>query len=311
MAGEYIDFAAQIEQTKKIKGRMDRIRRKVLVMSGKGGVGKTTVTVNLANALVDAGRTVGVLDTDIHGPNVAKMFGVEGRLMETEDGKTLHPVEPRPGLKVVSLSFALPDADAPIVWRGPMKLAAIKQFLADVEWGDLDYLLIDSPPGTGDEQLAVTQNLPGLSGSVIVTTPQAVAIVDARKSVNFSYRLGVPVLGVVENMSGLKCPGCGEDIPVFGIGGGKIMAEEMSVPFLGRVPLEIQLREAEDAGRSWVSEAGAGPSATALKEIAAYIDSLEDGYLHMIGESARKAKAEADAAEREAAQAAREEQDGR
>ncbi|AEC02516.1 Mrp/NBP35 family ATP-binding protein [Parasphaerochaeta coccoides] len=298
MAGEYMDFEAQITQMKKIKERMDRIRRKILVMSGKGGVGKTTVTVNLANALVDAGRKVGVLDTDLHGPNVAKMFGVEGRLMETEDGTSLFPVEPRPGLKVVSLSFALSDSDAPVVWRGPMKLAAIKQFLADVEWGNLDYLLIDTPPGTGDEPLAVIQNLPGLTGSIIVTTAQAVAVADSRKSVTFSRRLGVPILGVVENMSGLRCPHCSHEIPIFGIGGGKLMAQDMSVPFLGRVPIEVELREAEDAGTSWVSEPAAGPSAVALREIASYIDALEDDYLEMIEAEAKKVKAEADEADK-------------
>lgn len=307
MAGEYIDFEAQVKQINKIKERMGRIRRKLLVMSGKGGVGKTTITVNLANALVDAGRRVGVLDTDLHGPNVAKMFGVEGRLMETEDGTSLFPVEPRPGLKVVSLSFALPDPDAPIVWRGPMKLAAIKQFLADVEWGDLDYLLVDTPPGTGDEPLAVAQNLPGLSGSIIVTTPQAVAVADSRKSVTFSRRLGVPILGVVENMSGLRCPHCGHEIPVFGIGGGKVMAEDMSVPFLGRVPMEIELREAEDAGTSWVSEPTSGPSAAALREMAAYIDALEDDYLKLLDVEAKKMKAEADEAEKQAQEAQRDE----
>lgn len=269
---EGIDFEAQIEQDKKIREHMDKIGRKILVMSGKGGVGKTTVTINLANALVDAGCTVGILDTDLHGPNVAKMLGCEDGRLDSEDGVNFIPVEARPGLKVVSLSFAIPDPDAPIVWRGPMKMAAIRQFLADVEWGTLDYLLIDSPPGTGDEQLTVCQSIPEMTGSIIVTTPQAVAVLDARRSVNFSRKLGVAILGVIENMSGLFCPECNTEIPVFGIGGGKRMSEDMHVPFLGRVPLEIPLREAEDGGASWLSIAPDSPSAQAFKNIAMIIN---------------------------------------
>ncbi len=269
---EGIDFEAQIAQDKKIREHMDKIGRKILIMSGKGGVGKTTVTVNLANALVDAGCTVGVLDTDLHGPNVAKMLGCEDGRLDSYDGVSFIPVEARPGLKVVSLSFAIPDPDAPIVWRGPMKMSAIRQFLADVDWGVLDYLLIDSPPGTGDEQLTVCQSIPEMTGSVIVTTPQAVAVLDARRSVNFSRKLGVAILGVVENMSGLFCPECNTEIPVFGIGGGKKMAEDMHVPFLGRIPLEIPLREAEDGGTSWVSASPESPSAKAFKNIAMIIN---------------------------------------
>lgn len=269
---EGIDFEAQIEQDKKIREHMDKIGRKILIMSGKGGVGKTTVTVNLANALVEAGCTVGILDTDLHGPNVAKMLGCEDGRLDSYDGVSFIPVEPRPGLKVVSLSFAIPDPDAPIVWRGPMKMAAIRQFLADVEWGTLDYLLIDSPPGTGDEQLTVCQSIPEMTGSIIVTTPQAVAVLDARRSVNFSRKLGVAILGIVENMSGLFCPECNTEIPVFGIGGGKKMAEEMHVPFLGRVPLEIPLREAEDNGATWGTVAPESPSAKAFKDIALIIN---------------------------------------
>ncbi len=269
---EGIDFEAQIAQDKKIREHMDKIGRKILIMSGKGGVGKTTVTVNLANALVDAGCTVGILDTDLHGPNVAKMLGCEDGRLDSYDGVSFIPVEARPGLKVVSLSFAIPDPDAPIVWRGPMKMSAIRQFLADVDWGVLDYLLIDSPPGTGDEQLTVCQSIPEMTGSVIVTTPQAVAVLDARRSVNFSRKLGVAILGVVENMSGLFCPECNTEIPVFGIGGGKKMAEDMHVPFLGRIPLEIPLREAEDGGTSWVSASPESPSAKAFKNIAMIIN---------------------------------------
>ncbi len=172
----------------------------------------------------------------------------------------------------MSLAFAI-EPDSPVVWRGPMKIAAIRQFLAQADWGELDYLLIDSPPGTGDEQLTVCQTIPELTGTVIVTTPQEVAILDARRSVSFSRKMGVAILGVVENMSGLICPGCKTEIPIFGIGGGKKMCEQMGVPFLGRVPLEVPLMEAEDAGKSYLSMQPASPSSAALKAIADIINS--------------------------------------
>lgn len=260
-------------QNAQIRERMDKIGRKILVMSGKGGVGKTTVTINLANALVDMGCTVGILDTDLHGPNVAKMLGCENATLSSADGTHLIPVEPRKGLKVISLAFALGDADAPVIWRGSMKNSAIRQFLADTEWGVLDYLLIDSPPGTGDEQLTVCQAIPELTGTIIVTTPQPVAVLDARRSVGFSRKMQVAIIGVIENMSGLKCPHCGEEIPVFGIGGGEKMCTQMHVPFLGRVPMEIELREAEDQGRDFMASGTAShPSREALMEIARQIN---------------------------------------
>lgn len=260
-------------QEKRIRERLDRIGRKIMVMSGKGGVGKTTVTVNLANALVDLGYSVGVLDTDLHGPNVAKMFGVEDAVLLSDDGETFNPVVPRENLKVISLSFALEAPDTPVIWRGSLKNAAIKQFIGDVDWGDLDFLLIDTPPGTGDEQLTVCQTIPELAGSVIVTTPQDVAVLDAKRTVNFSQKLDVEVIGVIENMSGLVCPCCGNEIPVFGKGGGRRMAKEMGVPFLGAVPMEIDLMEAEDKGLEWVAQEG-HPSADALQRIAVEVETL-------------------------------------
>ena len=255
-----------------IHNRMAKIDRKILIMSGKGGVGKSTVTVNLANALLAQGHTVGVLDTDIHGPNIAKMFGCEGAILESnEDGTSILPVCPREGLKVVSLSFAVSDPDQAIVFRGPLKLSVIKQFLADVEWGTLDYLLIDSPPGTGDEQLAVCQSVPDLSGTVIVTTPQQVAILDARKSVSFARQLDVEIIGLVENMSHLICPDCGKHIPIFGKDGGKILASEQDIPLLGEVPMELGLQQDEDNGVNWIEQNPDSESAKAFMQIATHI----------------------------------------
>ncbi len=256
----------------KIRERLDLIDRKIIVMSGKGGVGKTTVTVNLANALVDAGKTVGILDTDLHGPNVAKMLGCESGALQSADGNNFLPVKVRDGLYVVSLSFALNSSSDPVIWRGPMKIAVIKQFLGDVEWGHLDYLLIDSPPGTGDEQLTAMQAIPEMTGSIIVTTPQDVAVLDARKSVNFSRKMQVACLGVIENMSGLICPDCGKEIPIFGKGGGKKMCDEMDVPYLGSVPLEMHLREFEDAGVSTLEKTPDSASTKALQAIALFLD---------------------------------------
>lgn len=255
-----------------IHNRMAKIDRKILIMSGKGGVGKSTVTVNLANALLAQGHTVGVLDTDIHGPNIAKMFGCEGAILESnEDGTSILPVCPRDGLKVVSLSFAVSDPDQAIVFRGPLKLSVIKQFLADVEWGTLDYLLIDSPPGTGDEQLAVCQSVPDLTGTVIVTTPQQVAILDARKSVSFARQLDVEIIGLVENMSHLICPDCGKHIPIFGKDGGKILASEQDIPLLGEVPMELGLQQDEDNGVNWIEQNPDSESAKAFMQIATHI----------------------------------------
>src|SRR6056297_4084856 len=187
-------------QDARLKDRMGGITHKILVLSGKGGVGKTTVSVNVALTLAEKGFKVGLLDTDLHGPNVAKMLGADNaQLISYDDG--IEPFEVIKNLKVVSLSMAGHGPDTPVIWRGPLKIGVIKQFLADVNWGSLDYLVIDSPPGTGDEPLTVAQLIPELDGSIIVTTPQQVAILDSRKSINFSKQLKVPVLGVVENMS--------------------------------------------------------------------------------------------------------------
>ena len=261
-------------QSEKIESRMAHIKRKIVVMSGKGGVGKTTVSVNLAFALSEMGCKVGILDADIHGPNVAKMLGCTDSSLSSPDGTTLIPVEAKNGIKVMSLAFALPDPDDAIIWRGAMKMGVIRQFLGDTEWGDLDYLIIDTPPGTGDEQLTVVQSIDSLTGAIIVTTPQSVAILDSRRSVTFARKCNIPIIGVIENMSGLKCPNCGFEIPIFGKNGGKNMCLEMNVPFLGAVPMEVDLMESEDKGEEWVKEE-AHASAKALMDIAIKLEKTD------------------------------------
>lgn len=260
---------AEKSQEEKICERMDKIGRKILVMSGKGGVGKTTVTVNLAKALVRAGYSVGILDTDIHGPNVGKMLGCEdGQLLNADDGVSIEPVHTKDGIKAVSLSFAMSDPNQAVIFRGPMKMSVINQFLGDVNWGTLDYLLIDSPPGTGDEQLAILQGIPAVTGTIIVTTPQQVAILDARRSVSFANQLDARIIGVIENMSYLKCPNCNEKIYVFGKDGGKNMCMELGVPLIGQIPMEPELQQAEDIGEDY-----RGEISKEFDEIARYVNS--------------------------------------
>ncbi len=231
----------------KLNDNLCRIKHKIVVMSGKGGVGKSTVAVNLAVSLSDQGMQVGLLDVDIHGPNVPKLLNIENEQLIGDD-KGITPIIVPPGLKVMSMAFLLKDKDSPIIWRGPVKMGAIRQFLSDVNWGDLDYLIIDLPPGTGDEPLSIAQLIPDAAGAVIVTTPQELALLDSRKSVNFARQLDMPVIGIIENMSGLKCPHCGEIIKLFKIGGGENAAKDMGVPFLGRIPIEQKIVEMGDNG---------------------------------------------------------------
>jgi Mrp family chromosome partitioning ATPase len=264
---------AELEaQNERLRKRMEDITYKILVNSGKGGVGKTTLSVNLAFALAQKGYQVGLLDTDLHGPNVAKMLGAQGQRMYSADEQTIEPYEVTGNLKAVSLAFAGHEDDAPIIWRGPLKISVIKQFLADVNWGKLDYLIIDSPPGTGDEPLTVCQTIPELTGSVVVTTPQEVAILDSRKSINFARQVNVPLLGIIENMSGFVCPHCGKNSEIFGNGGGEKAAGEMGVPFLGRIPIEPALMQAEDAGISYIAQA---PESETSKAIMAIVDRID------------------------------------
>ena len=237
------------------------VKHVILVLSGKGGVGKSTVSVNLAYALSNHGKKVGLLDLDMHGPNVPKMLGIEDHKLAIE-GNRIEPVRVTGMLSVLSMAFLLPDTSTPIIWRGPMKMAAIQQFLAEVNWGTLDYLVVDLPPGTGDEALTIAQLAPNVRGAVIVTTPQDVATMDARKSAKFIEKLGLPVIGVIENMSGMLCPHCGVEIDLFGKDGGKKIAEELKVPFLGAIPIDIEMRKAGDEGRPFIIRRGSSTSPT-------------------------------------------------
>ena len=232
--------------------RLSRIKHKILVLSGKGGVGKSTVAVNLAVALAMEGWKTGLLDVDFHGPSVPLLLDLEGELFKAADGDGMLPVESGYGVKVVSLGFALGHSDEAVIWRGPMKMGVIKQLLTDVQWGDLDYLIVDFPPGTGDEPLSIAQLIPESDGAVIVTTPQELSLQDVRKSINFCRQLKIPVLGVIENMSGLMCPHCGKMIEVFKSGGGETMAKKMGVSFLGRIPMDSKIVGGSDEGKPFV-----------------------------------------------------------
>jgi Mrp family chromosome partitioning ATPase/predicted Fe-Mo cluster-binding NifX family protein len=241
------------DEQNQVRHRMSQIKHKILVLSGKGGVGKSTVSANMAVSLSLAGKNVGLLDIDIHGPSIPKILNLEDKKLMTL-GDALMPVPVSGNLVVMSIGFMLPDSDNPVIWRGPMKYRMIKQFLKDVEWGALDYLIIDSPPGTGDEPLSIIQLLEKSDGAVIVTTPQQVALSDVRKGVSFCRELNLPVLGVIENMSGFVCPKCGEITDIFKSGGGENMALEMNIPFLGSIPIDPQIVQACDSGEPYIQQ---------------------------------------------------------
>lgn len=239
------------ERQAKVNKAMTRIAHKMAVMSGKGGVGKSTVAANLSLSLTEKGFQVGLLDADMHGPTIPKLLGIEDEKLGADEAGILPAIVP-PGLKVVSMGLLLSDRDTPVIWRGPMKMGAISQFLGEVFWGDLDYLIVDLPPGTGDEPLSIAQLIPKMDGSVVVTTPQEVALTSVRKCINFSKNLNIPVIGIVENMSGFVCPHCGHKVNIFKTGGGESAAKEFGIPFLGRIPLEPEIVESGENGVPFV-----------------------------------------------------------
>lgn len=258
--------AESIEEETKLQNALAKIKHIIIVMSGKGGVGKSTVSSNLATELSNRGYQTGIMDVDITGPNIAKMFGVEEEKLHVLDDM-LVPVTVPPSLKLISMAFLLPDKDSPVMWRGPVKMGAIRQFIEEVNWGTLDYLVIDMPPGTGDEALSIVQLMPKADGMVIVTTPQDVALLDSRKSLRFGAETNIPIIGIVENMSGFICPHCGEVTDIFKSGGGEKAAKELNVQFLGKVPIEPDVVDAGDSGMPVVLKYPESASAKSFKSI--------------------------------------------
>lgn len=253
LAQKCSDEEKEVHERARLKAAMDLIKQKFMVLSGKGGVGKTSVAVNLAVALAQEGFEVGIMDADIHGPNIPKMMGVEEkRMVGNQDG--ILPIKTKSGVKIMSVAFLLQNRDDAIIWRGPLKHTLIKQFLGEVFWGALDYLIIDLPPGTGDEALSTAHLIKNVDGAIIVTTPQDVALLDARKSITFLHKLNIPLIGVVENMSGFTCPHCNKEIDIFKVGGGEKTAQEMNVSFLGKIPLDPQMVICSDSGAPFVAQ---------------------------------------------------------
>lgn len=255
-----------------IKEKMSRIKHKVAVISGKGGVGKTLVTVNLAAVLAEKGEKVGIFDADLTGPCVPKMLGLKGNRLQSGPAG-IGPAESELGVKAVSMDFLLPNDEAPVVWRGPLKMGAIRQFLGEVAWGELDYLLVDLPPGTGDESLSILQLLPEMDGVVIVTIPSEVSQAVVKKAVTFAREMKVPVLGIVENMAGMICPHCGEMIEVFSHGGGAKVSDEMGVDLLGSIPMDPRIAADSDQGDPFVIN---HPDAPAAKEFIKVVEKIEE-----------------------------------
>ena len=262
------------QENELIKMRMGKIKHKIAIISGKGGVGKSLVTVNLATGLAKNGREgkVAIFDADLTGPCVPKMMGIKSdKLIAGPPG--IFPAVGDEGVKVVSMALLLPSVESPVIWRGPLKMGAIRQFLGEVAWGPLDFLLVDLPPGTGDESLSVLQLLPEMDGVVIVTIPSEVSQEIVKKAVTFARKMNVPIFGIVENMSGLVCPHCGETINVFGEGGGKKVAQDMGLEFLGSIPMDPMISADSDEGTPFVIRHPDSPASKAFGEI---IEKIEE-----------------------------------
>ena len=260
------ESATKMEE-KELKMRMGRIGRKILVLSGKGGVGKSTIAANLAAGLAMKGKKTGLLDVDLHGPSIPGIFGLKGKRLDADPRGMTLPFKISNNLKVLSIGLLLESPEDPVIWRGPMKYNVIKQLLKDTDWGDIDCLVIDSPPGTGDEPLSVAQLAGENSFALIVTTPQEIAIDDVRRSISFCKKLNLPILGLVENMSGFACPHCGKETDLFGSGGGEKLAAEMDIPFLGRLPIDQNIVISGDHGSAFVEALYKTPSLVAFEKI--------------------------------------------
>ena len=259
------EMARAMKDRLRLSEAMGMIKHKLVVMSGKGGVGKSTVAANLACALAKNAK-VGLLDADITGPDIPMVMGVEGKVPRVVKNK-IEPVEGPLGIKIISMGHVLPSSEAPVIWRGPLKMAALRQFLVDVNWGDLDYLIIDLPPGTSDEPLSIAQDIPDSEGAIIVTTPQQLSLLDVNKSISFARAVKLPVLGIVENMSGYTCPKCGNHEDLFKSGGGKRAAEGLDIPFLGSIPIDPSIVLGGDSGKPFVLEHPDSPATKAFESV--------------------------------------------
>ncbi|MFW9973371.1 MAG: Mrp/NBP35 family ATP-binding protein [Candidatus Odinarchaeota archaeon] len=255
------------ERTKNIMKNMEKIKHKIVIISGKGGVGKTTVAINLAMSLASIGLRVGILDVDITGPNVIKMLGISPELKPRVDveAKKFYPIDGPLNLKVMSMAFLTLTPDEPVIWRGPMKMSAVRQFLGDAKWGELDYLICDLPPGTSDETLDILQLIPD-ENVIIVTTPQEVALMDARKTIKMAMVMERKILGIIENMSGFNCPHCGEFIDLYPPGGAEKASTDFNVSLLGKIPFEIEVSQQGDQGLPFILKYPESKSAKAFKE---------------------------------------------
>lgn len=240
------------ERRKEVALGLENVKHTISVMSGKGGVGKSTVAANLATALSMRDYDVGLMDCDMHGPSIPQIVGINYDERPTGTKSAINPVLTDFGLKVMSIGSLLPEKDSPVIWRGPLKMKAIQQFLSDVDWESLDYLVFDLPPGTGDEPLSIAQLIPNSDGTIIVTTPQEVALQTIRRTVNFAGEVNMPVLGLIENMSGFICPHCGKRTDIFQSGGGKELSSELGIPFLGSVPLDPEIVRSGETGEPFV-----------------------------------------------------------
>jgi Mrp family chromosome partitioning ATPase len=245
---------------------LTRIKQKFIIMSGKGGVGKTSVSVNLAIALAGMGHQVGLLDVDLHGPDIPHMLGISG-MLKADDTQKMVPIAYSDHLKIISMESLMPNRDEAVIWRGPVKHGAIRQFIGDVSWGDLDYLIIDCPPGTGDEPLTVAQLIPDAK-AVIVTTPQEVALADIRKSISFCQNVRMEIFGIIENMSGFTCPHCHKVVDLFGEGGGEKTARNYDIPFLGKIAFDPEMVRCSDNGMAFQQQFTQSPITAAFKKIA-------------------------------------------